>query len=65
MEMATNPMDEFPVCEVCGKDPNDCTCEICPVCGVQGDINCYGTHIEVSPLARVILRMIQSRMVYQ
>lgn len=27
-------------CEVCGEWPDDCTCEPCPTCGVQGDPAC-------------------------
>ncbi len=29
-------------CEICGKDPGDCVCPECPLCGVTGDPDCYG-----------------------
>lgn len=33
--------DEFPPCEICGKDPAECTCPICPKCHEQGSPGCY------------------------
>ena len=27
-------------CEVCGIDPSDCECPVCPICNVQGDPRC-------------------------
>lgn len=43
------PYDEFPLCEVCGGDPdnesdNGCVCPSCMVCGVTGDPDCYEVH---------------------
>ena len=31
-------------CQVCGQHVDDCTCPICPVCGIQGDPDCYENH---------------------
>lgn len=43
------PYDEFPLCEVCGGNPdsesdNGCVCPSCTVCGVTGDPDCYDNH---------------------
>lgn len=43
--MSNNPMDMAPVCEVCGKDPNECQCPLCPVCGIVGDPACFDRHL--------------------
>jgi hypothetical protein len=31
-------------CDICGHDPSDCICPECPVCGAQGDKECYIRH---------------------
>lgn len=31
-------------CDVCGLSVDDCICPVCPECGAQGDLNCYGQH---------------------
>lgn len=36
------PGDEPCICEVCGRDPDDCECPECPVCGEVGRLECYG-----------------------
>ena len=33
--------EEFPPCDICGKDPAECTCPICPKCHEQGNPGCY------------------------
>jgi len=39
-----NPeFDRDLACEVCGRDPAQCICPICPVCGQQGNPNCFTT----------------------
>lgn len=38
------PYDEFPPCEVCGRDPDDCLCPECPTCGTAGLLTCYRDH---------------------
>lgn len=38
--MFTNPYDEFPTCDKCNRDPAECTCKECPLCGVVGDTRC-------------------------
>lgn len=33
-------------CDLCGKDPSECECPPCPVCGVVGDPNCITEHCQ-------------------
>ena len=33
-------------CQCCGNDPADCICEECPVCGEQGNPNCYNKDVD-------------------
>ena len=35
--------DEGP-CQCCGHDPADCICPECPICGEQGNPDCYKNH---------------------
>jgi hypothetical protein len=38
--------DDFP-CDCCGRDPADCICPECVVCGEQGNEKCYKSgHLE-------------------
>ena len=34
---------EYP-CEVCGEYPDNCICPECPICGTNGDPECYKNH---------------------
>ena len=36
-------------CDVCGHDPDCCTCPECPVCCITGDPSCYENHGLVVP----------------
>jgi hypothetical protein len=36
--------DEDLPCAICGKDPYECECPECPVCGAAGDPKCYKEH---------------------
>jgi hypothetical protein len=39
------PYDDIPeLCEVCGLNPDRCTCPECPVCGMVGDPDCQADH---------------------
>jgi hypothetical protein len=37
----TPPDDDEGPCEVCGLAVDNCICPECPVCGAQGDADCY------------------------
>lgn len=57
-----NPMDEFPPCGTCGKNPNDCQCPICPVCGTIGNPLClteHGLKLDVGMARDDLLRRIE------
>lgn len=38
------PFDEDYPCEVCGREVGQCVCPECPVCGEQGNPDCYEQH---------------------
>lgn len=49
-----SPYDDEAPCEVCGLDPADCKCTICPECGAQPDTACIescGHHPAKPPTA--------------
>jgi hypothetical protein len=36
------PYDDDPVCDICYRQPEQCICPECSVCGETGNLNCYG-----------------------
>jgi hypothetical protein len=45
--------DEGP-CECCGRDPAECICPECPICGEQGNPECYRKKVSITDEGRVL-----------